>query len=118
MNNSYNFIKIKIENCLSIFSEAKYNESRGFGYQSRRVIVIWENKSISWNWLSIEYGIRWTNKLQIFPIWNGSDNNKRSLIIGIWKLYFQIIYNRSKPFNQNRKLFMRRKLWNFYRLVA
>ena len=102
---------------MSIFKEAKQKELEGIGYRARRFKLIWENKNVSWNWLAFEYGIRWSDKWQIFPIWNTSNNSQRGLMFGFWKLYFQIVYHRNKSFNQNRKLFLREPLWKFYQSV-
>lgn len=103
---------------MNIFKEAKKKESEGMGYCARRFKIIWKNKEVSWNWLAFQYGIRCSDKWQIFPIWNISDNCKRSLMFGFWKLYFQIIWYRKVSFNQNRKLFLRKQLWKFYQLVS
>lgn len=103
---------------MNIFKEAKQKELEGMGYRARRFKIIWKSKTVSWNWLAIEWGIRWSDKWQLFPIWNGSHNGQRSLIFGLWKLYFQIIWHRKKSFNQNRKLFLRKPLWKFYQLVS
>ena len=103
---------------MNIFKEAKQKELNGMGYRARRFKIIWKSKTVSWNWLAIEWGIRWSDKWQLFPIWNGSHNGQRSLIFGFWKLYFQIIWHRKHSFNQDRKLFLRKPLWKFYQLVS
>jgi hypothetical protein len=66
----------------------------------------------------IEWGIRWSDVWQLFPIINVSDNCNRALMFGVWKLYFKVSYARAKSFNQNRKFFLRQKLWKFYQLVS
>jgi len=101
---------------MSIFQEAKQRKVEGTGYRARRFRIIWQNKLCNWNWLAFEYGIRWSDKWQIFPIWNTSNNSSRSLTFGLWKLYFEVIYNREMSFNQHRKLFLRKQLWKFYQL--
>lgn len=110
-------IKTKKYNGMGIFQEAKQRKIDGMGYRARRYKILWENKKCSWNWLAIEWGIRWSDKWQLFPVWNASNNMNRSLLFGIWKLYFQITYCRANSFNQHRKLFLRKKLWKFYQLV-
>lgn len=102
---------------LGIFEEAKQREKDGYGYRARRFKTLWQNKKIGWNWFGIEWGIRWSEKIQIFPIWNASHNCQRSLMFGVWKVYFQIIYHRSGYFNQDRYLPFRRYLWNFWQLI-
>ena len=103
---------------MNIFKEAKQKEKKGLGYRARRFKIIWQNKNVNWNWFAVEWGIRWSDKWQILPIWNASHNGQRSLMFGFWKLYFQIIWHRKKSFNQNRKFFLRKKLWKFYQLVS
>lgn len=103
---------------MNIFKEAKQKKLNGMGYRARRFKIIWKNENVSWNWFAIEWGIRWSDKCQLFPIWNNSNNSERIIIIGFWKLYFQLIWHRKNNFKQNRKLFLRKPLWNFYQLVS
>lgn len=90
---------------MNIFKEARLNYRNGKGYRARRAKTIWKNKKCKWNWVSIEYGIRWSNHLQIFPVWNMSCNTKRALMFGFMKLYFQVNYNRKKGFDQSQKIY-------------
>lgn len=101
---------------MNIFKEAAESKKKGMGYRSRRVKILWTNKKIAWNWIAIEYGIRWSDHWQLFPIINSSHNGQRSFIFGIWFLYFEVIYHRASSFNQDRKLFFRKQLWKFYQL--
>jgi hypothetical protein len=101
----------------TIFQEAKLKEQDGFGYRARRFFVF-SLSEVPWHHLTIEYGIRWSDKLQLFPVWNSSHNGQRALLFGLWKLYFEISYYRKQSFNQKRKYFMRNKLRRFYQLVA
>lgn len=103
---------------MNIFKEAKLSEINGMGYRSRRFFQLWKNKNVNWNWLAVEYGIRWSDKWQIFPVWNVSNNTRRALLFGFWKLYIEINYHRKNSFNQNRKLLFRKKLWKFYQLFS
>ena len=103
---------------MSIFQEAKQSKIDGFGYRSRRFKIVWQSKKCSWQHIMIEWGIRWSDVWQIFPIWNSSDNCHRSLTFGIWKIYFEVSYARAGYFNQNRRLFMRQRLWKLYQLVS
>jgi len=103
---------------MGIFQEAKQREIDGMGYRARRFAIIWQGKKESWQHIMLDWGIRWSDKWQIFPIWNTSDNCHRSLTFGIWKLYFTISYARAGWFNQNRKLLFRKKLCKFYQLVS
>ena len=103
---------------MNIFQEARQRKRDNMGYRARRFKIVWSNKDIPWNFFATEWGIRWSDKWQLFPIWNMSDNCQRSLLFGFWKLYLQIIYTRTEAFNQNRKFFMRKRLWKFYQLVS
>jgi hypothetical protein len=103
---------------MGIFQEAKERKVDGMGYRSRRSKIIWQSKTCSWQHLMIEYGIRWSDQWQLFPIKNVSDNCHRAIMFGFWKLYFTISYARCSSFNQDRKLFLRKRLWKFYQLVA
>lgn len=102
---------------MSIFKEARQRKLDGMGYRARRFKMLWENKECGHNWLAIAWGIRWSDKWQLIPIWNTSDNCNRSITFGIWKLYFQIDYHRKNSFNQYRKFILRNKLWRFYQLI-
>lgn len=79
---------------MNIFKEAKLNKQKGMGYRTRRFKLIWQNKNISWNWLAIEYGIRWSKKWQLFPIRYFSNNGYKTLTFGIWLLYFSVVWNK------------------------
>jgi len=103
---------------MGIFQEARQSEKKGMGYRAARHKIIWQSKKCTWQNLSIEYGIRWSDVWQIFPVRNVSNNCNRALMFGFWKLHFTIGYAREGYFNQNRKLFMRKKLWKFYQLVS
>jgi hypothetical protein len=70
---------------LTIFQEAKKKKADGFGYRARRHVTLWQSKKVSWNRLFIERGIRWSDKIQWFPIINTSHNCQRSLSFGLWK---------------------------------
>ena len=102
---------------MNIFKEANQSQKKGDGYKARRFKIIWKSKSCSWNYIVIDWGIRWSDNWQLFPIWNVSNNCSRSLLFGIWKVYFQISYKRKDSFNQRRKFLFRKKLWRFYQLV-
>lgn len=102
---------------MNIFKKSKQRQQKRLGYNCNVSTVIWENKNVSWNWISYGYGIRNSNKLQIFPIWNMSHNNQRSLLFGIWKIYFKITYHRNKSFNQSKYRFMGKKLRKLYQLI-
>lgn len=103
---------------MNIFKEAKQRKLMQMGYRARRFKILWKSKTVSWNYISIEWGIRWSDLWQLFPVWNMSDNCKKSLMFGIWKLYFEISYYRKRSFNQDRMLPMSRKLRRFYRLIS
>ena len=102
---------------INIFTEAKNSELNGMGYRSRRFKILWMSSECSWNYFSIDYGIRWSDVLQIFPIQNVSDNGHRALMLGFWKLHITFSYSRKKAFNQDRYLPFRKTLWKFYQLV-
>jgi hypothetical protein len=101
---------------MSIFQEAKQRKIEGFGYCVNRFKLIWKSKKPPWQHLAIIYGIRRSEKWQLIPIWNVSDNCHRAIMFGFWKLYFTISYARAYSFNQDRKLPFRRTLWKFYQL--
>lgn len=103
---------------MSIFKEAKERELNGYGYNSIKFKMIWKNKNIDWNWLGLAYGIRNSKKWQLFPIWNTSNNCQRSLKLGFWKLYIELIWHRKQIFNQDRRFFLRERLWKFYQLIS
>lgn len=54
---------------LNIFQEAKQREIDGMGYRARRYKVIWQSKHIKWQHITMEYGIRWSDVWQLFPVW-------------------------------------------------
>lgn len=56
--------------------------------------VIWEtsDKQKSWRHIFINFGIRRSDMWQIFPIWLTGNNRQKSVMIGFWKLYFEIGY--------------------------
>lgn len=103
---------------LGVFQEAKQRSIDGMGYRARRFKIIWQSKTTSWQHIAFEWGIRWSEKWQIFPIWITSNNSSKALTFGFWKLFFEIVYYRNKSFNQNRKFLFRRKLWKFYQLIC
>ena len=103
---------------ISFFKEAAHRKLCGYGYQVSRKYVLWKSEKISWNHLRYDYGIRWSDKLQFFQIWNTSHNSQRALMFGFWKFYIEIIYYRAGSFNQKRKFIFRKQLWKFYQLVA
>lgn len=103
---------------MSVLQEARQREIDGMGYRARRFKTLWKSKTCDWNWFAIEWGIRWSDKKQIFPIWNSSHNGQRAVKFGLGLWYFEFAYYRKSQFNQNRKLFMRQRLWKFYQLVS
>ena len=103
---------------MGIFQEAKQRNVDGMRYRARRFKILWQSKKCSWQHLMIYWGIRWSDQWQILPIRNVSDNCNRAIMFGFWKLYFTLSYARAGYFNQDRKLFLRKKLWKFYQLVS
>ena len=103
---------------MGIFQEAKERKKDGMGYRAERFKIIWQSKKVSWQHIAICWGIRWSDRWQLFPIWNVSNNSKRALLFGLWKLHFTVEYARKESFNQDRKLLFRRTLWKFYQLVS
>lgn len=102
---------------MNIFHEARQRKTEGYGYRANRFRMIWQSKKCSWQHVRLDWGIRWSDQWQIFPIKNVSNNSCRSLMFGFWKLHLTITYARAKSFNQDRKLFMRQRLWKLYQLV-
>jgi hypothetical protein len=103
---------------MGIFQEAKQRKIDGMGYRARRFKILWQSKTCSWQHLMFEWGIRWSDQWQLFPIRNVSDNCHRAIMFGFWKLHLTVSYARAGSFNQDRKLFLRQKLWKFYQLVS
>ena len=103
---------------MGIFQEAKQREIDGTGYHSTRFKTIWKSKNCDWNHLTATWGIRYSDQWQLFPIWNVSDNCKRAVMFGLWKLHITISYSRATSFNHNRKLLFRRRLWRIYLLFC
>lgn len=71
---------------LNIFQEAKQRKADGMGYHARRYKVFGR--------MVISYGIRWSDKWQLFPIWNMSNNCDNALMFGFWKLYLEFSYTK------------------------
>ena len=103
---------------MGIFQEAKQRKIDGMGYRARRFRVIWQSTKCSWQHLMLDWGIRWSDQWQIFPIANVSNNCNRAIMFGFWKLHLTISYSRAESFNQDRKFFLREKLWKFYQLFS
>lgn len=103
---------------MNVFKIASERQANGYGYNATKTKFIWQSKKCSWNNIRINWGIRRSEMMQIFPIWNSSHNCQRALMFGFGLIYFEIVYYRKGYFNQNRKLFMKRKLWHFYQLVS
>lgn len=56
--------------------------------------VIWKtsSKERTWRHVFVDFGIRRSDVWQLLPIWRTSNNCQKSLMFGIWKLYFEIGY--------------------------
>jgi hypothetical protein len=46
-----------------------------------------------WHHFSIRFGIRRSDKIQLWPYWNSSNNSERSCYIGIWKFFIQPVWS-------------------------
>lgn len=70
------------------------NKKRTGCFYSHNYYTVWQtnDKSASWKHIYIDFGIRRSELIQLFPIWNTSHNCEKSLLFGIWKFYFQIGY--------------------------
>lgn len=79
-------------------------------------ITIYQNKRIVHNWFNIRYGTRRSKKLQLFPVWNTSNNCQKSLMFGFLKFYFEIVYHRKTVFNQRRQFILLHRFRKFYQL--
>ncbi len=101
-----------------IKSNALIRKIQGYGYNYSKQRIIWESTKCAWNWIIIRWGIRRSDVLQRFPIWNTSHNNARSLMFGFGFWYFEISYMRKHTFNQTRKFLFRKRLWKFYQLIC
>jgi len=100
----------------SIKTKAFWRYIEGYGYDFSERKILWQSKKVSWNHIAISYGIRSSDILQRWPIWNTSHNSRRALLFGWGLWYFEIEYYRKKSFNQNRKFPYRSRLWKFYQL--
>lgn len=99
-----------------IKTKAFWRNIDGYGYNAQHRKVLWQSKKCAWNWIAVGYGIRNSEKIQRFPIWNTSNNCNRSLLFGFRFWYLEIVYHRKQSFNQKRKFFLRKRLWKFYQL--
>jgi hypothetical protein len=112
------FYNIVYHNTKGILDEARQFDKDGMGYRARRYKIFWNSKTCSWQHFMIEYGIRWSEKYQYFPVWNVSNNSSRALLFGFGLYYLYIIYNRRSSFNQSRKLPFKHRLNKFYKLIS
>ncbi|MFA5299766.1 MAG: hypothetical protein WC389_16395 [Lutibacter sp.] len=111
-------IDIKKYDGMGIFQEAKQREIDGYGYHATRCKVLWNGKKASWQHIIVIWGIRFSERWQLFPIWNTSNNSNRSLSFGIWKLFLQISYSRAKSCNYLFKMPFFRQLRKVYLLCC
>lgn len=71
------------------------NKAKTGDFWCHNYYTIWQtsNKEQSWRHVFISFGIRRSDKLQFWPIWNTSHNRQRALLFGLWKFYFEIGYS-------------------------
>lgn len=69
------------------------NKRRLGDFWCQNYYCIWQSKKASYNHVSIGFGIRRSDKLQWFPIWNMSHNCQKALLFGFWKFYFEMAYH-------------------------
>lgn len=101
---------------MNIFKKAKENKIRTGDYFCHTYKVLWQSKKVNWNHIGISYGIRRSNKWQIFPIMNTSNNCVRSIQFGVWKFYFEARYARAGYGDYLYKYPFANKLIKFYLL--
>ncbi len=110
-------IDIRKYDGMGIFQEARQRKIDGMGYRARRFKIVWESKNISWQHLMIDWGIRWSDKWQILPIRNVSDNCHRAIMFGFWKLHLTISYARANNSHYLFKMPFFRQLRKTYLLI-
>ncbi len=103
---------------MGIFQEAKQRKIDGMGYRARRFRIVWQSKKVNWQHIMLDWGIRWSDKWQLFPIWNVSDNSHRALMFGFWKLNFTISYARAENCHYLFKMPFFRQLRKVYLLCC
>lgn len=111
-------IDIKKYEGMGIFQEAKQRSIDGMGYRARCFKIVWQSKKVSWQHIMFDWGIRWSDKWQLLPIWNVSDNCHRALMFGFWKLHFTISYARAENCHYLFKMPFYRQLRKFYLLCC
>ena len=94
-------------------------EDKGYAYSE--TITFWRNKKVQWNWFGIRYGIRRSDKMQWFPVWNRSCNSYRELQFGFGLWYLAVVYSKRRS-NYNKWYYkylpFRNKFWKLYNLIA
>jgi hypothetical protein len=73
----------------------------GFSYAHTECLKVWQSKNCAWNWIYLRYGIRRSDVYQVFPVWNMSNNNERSLLFGFGFWHITLTYHRKESFNQD-----------------
>jgi hypothetical protein len=70
------------------------NKARLGDFWCHNYYTFWRtsSKERTWRHAYIDFGIRRSDKWQLFPIWFTSHNCKKSVLLGFWKLYFEVGY--------------------------
>lgn len=70
------------------------NKARLGDFWCHNYFTVWQtsNKEKSWRHVFISFGIRRSDMWQLFPIWLTGNNCQKSVMLGFWKLYFEIGY--------------------------
>lgn len=72
------------------------NKTKVGDFYCHNNFTIWESNKTNEpsKHVFVSFGIRRSDKWQIFPIWDMSNNCQKSYLFGFWKLYFEIGYYR------------------------
>lgn len=97
----------------SIWEKARKNLANGHGYQSNKVLTLWENSKVSWNGIYVLYGVC---EIPKYGIYNISNNSVRGIKVVIKNFHISLNYHRANNCNYLSKFPFPVKLWKLYRL--
>lgn len=98
---------------ISIWEKARKNLANNRGYQSNKMLTLWQSSNISWNGIYVIYGVYETPK---YGIYNISNNSVRGIQVVIKNFHISLNYQRANNCNYLSKFPFPVKLWKFYRL--
>lgn len=68
------------------------NKKRVGDFYCHNYYTVWQSRKVAWEHVFFSFGIRRSDKIQYWPIWNMSNNCERAYLFGFWKFYFEIGY--------------------------